>query len=109
MNFLSLSAHLLNNSSVLPSRKTFKTNKRLHRINIKEDGILKIISSLDVNKDHGRDDFSIRVLKTCESVVTQPLTIIFKTCIQCGIIPDIWKVSQVILIHQKNDKGFLNN
>ena len=42
-------------------------------------------------------------------LVTQPLTIIFKTCIQCGIIPDIWKVSQVILIHQKNDKGFLNN
>ena len=33
----------INNNSVLPSRKSFKTSKRLYKPNIKEDDILKVI------------------------------------------------------------------
>ena len=47
---------LISNSGILPSRRFFKTNKRLFALNIKKDDILKIIRKLNVNKAHGHDD-----------------------------------------------------
>ena len=61
----------------------YKTNKRLFVLNIKKNDILKIIRKLNVNKAHGHDDISIRMLKICDSVITEPLSIIFKNCIAC--------------------------
>ena len=68
----------ISNSSILSSRKIFKTNERLFALNIKKDDLLKIIRKLNVNKAHGRDGISIRMLKICDSVITKPLSIIFK-------------------------------
>ena len=65
-------------NSILPSRNIFKTNKRLFALNIKKVDILKIIRKLNVNKAIGHDDISIRMLKICDSVLTEPLSIIFK-------------------------------
>ena len=44
-DFFASQCTLISNNSVLPSRKSFKTNKRLYKVNIKEDDILKIIRS----------------------------------------------------------------
>ena len=99
----------ISNNSVLPSRKSFKTTKRLYKLNIKEDDILKIITKLNVNKAHVHDDISIRMLKICDSVLTEPLSIIFKNCIDHGVFPDTWKISLIIPIHKTNDKRSLNN
>ena len=49
------------------------------------------------------------MLKICDSVLTEPLKIIFKNCIDCGVSLDTWKISQIIQIHKKNDKCSLNN
>ena len=100
---------LISNSSILPSRRFFKTNKRLFALIIKKDDILKIIRKLNVNKAHGHDDISIRMLKICDSVITEPLSIIFKNCIDCGVFPDTWKMSHIIPAHKKNDKYSLDN
>ena len=100
---------LISNSGILPSRRFFKTNKRLFALNIKKDDILKIIRKLNVNKAHGHDDISIRMLKICDSVITEPLSIIFKNCIDCGVFPDTWEMSHIIPAHKKNDKRSLNN
>ena len=100
---------LISNSSILPSRRFFKTNKRLFALNIKKDDILKIIRKLNVNKAHGHDDISIRMLKICDSVITEPLSIIFKNCIDCRVFPGTWKMSHIIPAHKKNDKRSLNN
>ena len=75
----------ISNSSILPSRNIFKTNERSFALNIKKYEILKIIRNLNVNKAHGHDDISIRMLKICDSVITEPLSIIFKNCIDCGV------------------------
>ena len=53
----------ISNSSILPSRKFFKTNKKLFALNIKKNDILKIIKKPSVNKTHGHDDISIMMLK----------------------------------------------
>ena len=99
----------ISNSSILPSRKSFKTNKRLFALNIKKDDILKIIRKLNVNKAHGHDDIPIIMLKICDSVITEPLGIISKNCIDCGVFTDTWKMSHIIPSHNKNDKRSLNN
>ena len=80
MIFLPLSVHR-SVSSILPSRKSYETNTRLFALNIQKDDILKIIRKLNVNKAHGHDNISIMMLKICDSVITEPLGIIFKTCI----------------------------
>ena len=55
-DFFASQCTLISNSSILPSRNFFKTNKRLFALNIKKDDILKIIRKLNVNKAHGHDD-----------------------------------------------------
>ena len=60
----------ISNNSVLPSIKSFKTNKKLYKLN--EDDMLKIIRNLNVNKPRGHDNISVTILKTCDSVLNIP-------------------------------------
>ena len=107
-DFFALQCTPLNNSSVLPAKVTFKTQSRLNSICFEEDDILKIITNLNVDKAHGHD-ISIRMLKICDSVVVEPLSLIFKNCIDCGIFPNLWKKSHIIPTHKKNYKRCINN
>ena len=80
--FISSQCIPLSNNSVLPSNKYFLTDKRLMTIDFKKEDILKMIRNLNVNKAHGHDDISIRMLKICDSMVTEALSILFKNCIE---------------------------
>ena len=87
--FFSSPCSSISNNSVLPSSKCFITDKRLTTINFNKDDILKIIRNLNADKSHGHDDISIRMLKICDLMVTQPLSILLNNCVDCGIFPDI--------------------
>ena len=50
------------NGSVLPD-KSYLTASSLESIAISGSDILKTVRSLDINKVHGHDDMSIRMLK----------------------------------------------
>ena len=63
--------------------------------------IEKIIKALKVNKAHGHDEISIRMFKLCESVITEPLYLIFKNCYSFNTFPDVWKKANVIPVHKK--------
>ena len=80
-------------NSVLPSTISFKTQSRLSSINFEKEDILKIIRNLNVNKAHANDNISITMLKICDSVLVDPLSLIYKNCINSGVFPDIWKRS----------------
>ena len=66
---------------------------------------LKIINALNINKAHGHDDISIRMIKS----IVKPLCTIFKNCINTGTFPDFWKRSNIIPVHKKGDKQIANN
>ena len=91
----------LTSSSVLPSTISFKTHSRLNCISFEKEDILKIIRNLNVNKAHGHNDISIRMLKICDSEVVEPLSLIYKICINSGIFPDIWKRPHIIPTYKK--------
>ena len=69
-------------------------------VKFESKGISNIIRSLDVNKAHGCD-ISIRMLKIYDSAIVEPLTIIFNSCINQSMFPDIWKKSNICPIHKK--------
>ena len=72
-------------------------------------GIIRIIRSLSINKAHGHDDISIRMLKICDLAIIKPLSIIFRNCINNSTFPDLWKKSNICPIHKKGDKQIINN
>ena len=80
----------------------FKTpNETLSSLDIITIDIRKVIKALKVNKAHGYNGISIRMLKLCESAITELLYLIFKNCLSSNTFPDVWKKANVIPIHKK--------
>ena len=100
---------LLISNSVLPDLVDYISTARLSSVNFNNVDILKIIKYLNINKAHGHDDISIRMIKLCGQSIVKPLSIIFKNCIDNGIFPDIWKKSNIIPVHKKGDKQIIDN
>ena len=79
--FLASKCTPLNNNSVLPDLVDYISTARLSSINFNIVYILKITKSLNVNKAHGYNDISIRMIKLCGQSIVQPLSVILKNCI----------------------------
>ena len=79
-DFFAVQCTSLTNSSVLPSTISFKTHSRLNSISFEKEDVLKIMRNLNVNKAHGHDNISIRMLKICDSEVVEPLSLTYKNC-----------------------------
>ena len=99
----------LENSSVLPVNQKFLTQSRLNSIDINENEVLSIIRALNIHKAHGYDDISIRMIKMCDKSLLKPLTLLFENSMKSSCYPDIWKRSNIIPVHKKNDKQLVNN
>ena len=99
----------LKNDSLLPTSQIFLTPSRLTTLDFNEEELVKIIRNLNVQKAHGHDDISIRVIKICEKSILKPLIILFKNSIKSSYYPDLWKKSNIIPVHKKNDKQLVNN
>ena len=97
------------NNSKLPDKITYNSAARLTSIKFDNNDILKIIRSLNINKAHGHDDISVRMIKMCDESLVQPLSLIFRGCIDTGIYPDTWKKSNIVPVHKKGDKQIVNN
>ena len=91
----------LKNNSSLPANQIFLTQSRLTSLDFDEDELLKIIRALNINKAHGHDDISIRMIKICDKSLIKPLTFLFKTSVRSSHYPDIWKKSSIIPVHKK--------
>ena len=84
------------NKSKLHSFK-FKTSKRIEKITFTDDDINLIIKNLNVNKAHGWNDISIRMIKFCGKSIALPSSLVFQSIINDGVFPDDWK--KVMLFH----------
>ena len=51
--------------------------------------IINIIRSLNEDKAYGHDNVSIRIIKIFDTVIVEPLSIIFNNCINQSKFPDI--------------------
>ena len=97
------------NNTTLPLVTNPVTNASLSSISFIDQDILNIIHSLNLDKAHGYDNLSIRLLKICDSSIVKHFLIIFKNALQSGSFPNNWKKSNVVPIHKKGDKQLLQN
>ena len=99
----------LKNDSVLPINQMLLTQSRLGTIDFNENEMLKIIRALNIHKAHGHDDISIRMIQICDRTLIKPLIILFQNSVKYSYYPDIWKRSNIILVHKKSDKQLVKN
>ena len=99
-NYVASQCTPIKNGSKLPNF-SYKTEKILTSFDIKDDDILPIIKNLNVDKAHGWDQLSIRMIKTCGDSIIFPLKLIFKSMITEGVFPDGWKKSNVVSTRKK--------
>ena len=108
-NFFAEQCTPLKNNSKLPSNQIYLTQSRLGSLNFNEGEILRIIRALNPHKAHGYDDISIRTINICDKSLLEPLIILFKNSTKSSHYPDIWKRSNIITVHKKNDKQLVIN
>ena len=91
----------LSNGSKCPGHPYFINNERLSSLVFDDHDIIKIIRALNINKSHGHDDISIRMIKICDSALVKPLSIISHNCIKSESFLYRWKESNVIPVYKK--------
>ena len=94
--FFSDQCQPLNNASDLPTNQIFLIRSRLGSLDFNEGELLQIIRALNINKAHGHDDISIRMIKICDKSLLKPLIVLFRNLIKSSYYPDIWKKSNII-------------
>ena len=69
------------NSSTLPPFN-LQTDKVVDKFSFSEDDITQIIKKLNLNKQHGWDNISVRMIKVCDKSVSYPLKLVFQASFQ---------------------------
>ena len=108
-DFFSKQCTPLANGSKLPENQVYLTNSRINSVPFSDDLVINIIRNLNVNKAHGHDDISIRMIKMCDESLLRPLSIIFRNSLKSSIYPTTWKKANIIPVHKKDDKQCVNN
>ena len=70
---------------------------------------LSYTKPIHIHKAHGYDDIPIRMIKICDKSLLKPLIILFKNSTKSSHYPDIWKRSNIIPVHKKNDRQLVKN
>ena len=81
----------------------------LENVEIDRQKVVKLIRALDPSKAHGCDNISIAMIKICDSIIVEPLCMIFEKCLVTGQYPSIWKKANIIPVHKKCSRQCKNN
>ena len=86
----------------------YRTINRLSTISFKDEDVLKIIKSLNVNKTYGHYNISLRLLQICGAEGVKTLSVIFKNRVQYVIFINLWRKNPAS-IHKKGEKQCMVN
>ena len=107
-NYFKNQCTLLNTASVLPPFER-KTPHSISTVNVTENKVRELIRKLNVNKSHGHDGLSARMIKMYDDTLVIPLVLIFKNCLSKGYFPKKWKMANVTAVHKKKEKNIVSN
>ena len=93
----------------MPNNLTKLTNESLDSVHFSFDDIFKMTNNLDLNKSHGHDMLSIRMIKLCGNSICKPLSITFNDCLKEEKFPSDWEKAHVVPVHKKGVKRCLKN
>ena len=101
--YFSSKCNPLPNDSKLPENQSYITETKLSSFDTEDEDIYTIIMTLDINKAHGHNEVSIRMLKLCDRSIIKPLAIIFKNC-KLTTFPNLWKKQMLFQFTKKEKK-----
>ncbi|CAG9128671.1 unnamed protein product [Plutella xylostella] len=78
-------------------------------IEITEDVVHKLLSSIDPNKSAGPDDLPAIFLIKCSKSLSVPIATLFRRSLAEGVVPLIWKSAFISPIHKKGPKNQVDN
>ena len=70
-------------------------------LNVNVDQVFKVLKNLKTGKASGPDGISAMLLKSCARQLSYPLSSLFNSSLQSGVIPKTWKLSEVIPVPKK--------
>ena len=68
----------IENDSSIPTETNCLCDATISAVDFEDQDILKIIRALDINKAHGHDNISTRMIKICDSSIVKLLSIILR-------------------------------
>ena len=109
INDLQTQIKILIDLSKQKGRILYRTNASLAKIVFTTDNIANIIKNLDSNKSHVHNNISICMLNICSASIYKTLEIIFRTYLNYGKFPEVWKKANAFAVFKKGEKQcFIN-
>jgi hypothetical protein len=98
------SVFTVENTRSLPPLRNSNT-PTINNIQVDVEGVLKLLSSVKVNKATGPDQIPARILKECSSAIAPIFTKIFQKSLDTGTLPKDWREAFITPIYKKGDKA----
>ena len=90
--------------SSIPQLEERQFASPLTDINITEELVLNALKSLNASKSPGPDSIHPRILKESAEVIALPLSLIFRSSLSSGMIPEKWKWAHITPVFKKGSK-----
>ena len=74
-----------------------------------EEEIVDVINNLDSNKSQGPDGIPVRLLKETAMQIAQSLRVLFNKPLNIGVLPDEWKLGNVVPVHTHGEKSYVEH
>ena len=84
-------------------------NDSIHTIYIEEFEVFSALSNLDSNKATGPDNIGPKILKQCDTSITQPIHYLFNLTLSYSMISKEWKIHQIVPVFKSGDKSLVQN
>ena len=81
----------------------------IHHFIIDEDGVFKLISTLNIHKACGPDQINAIFLRQTSSIITPLITKLFQMSVDSGKIPNDWRTAYISPIFKKGDPKIASN
>ena len=82
---------------------------KLSKIVISREVVSKKIDELKKTKSPWPDNILPRILKECREELIEPIVMIFRKSLDIGVVPRLWRHSNVVPIFKKGDKAESTN
>ena len=80
-----------------------------HDFSISHSDVRNLLKNVNSNKAQGPDGIHGMVLKKCALSIAYPLSLIYNTSYNTGLIPDEWKLAYVVPVFKKGSKSLVEN
>ena len=69
----------------------------------------EMLKNINVNKACGPDGISGKIFKNCSGSLSYPLSLLYRLSYNSGIVPQEWKMANVVPVYKKGSKSSVVN